>query len=115
MVRYRSVFQDQNTQIDAPGLLYLVISQGFKRRKYKGPLRASGGPSLLAPGVSVDCYVFISTTATAFTTDHTGDNLPTNRGPWCYIRRAGHRQLRRSEITEVIRALQADGFAILSG
>jgi hypothetical protein len=79
------------------------------------PLERYEGLKGMAPGVSVGCYVFISTTATAFTMDHTGDNLPTNRGPWCYVRRAGDQQLRRSEITEVIRGLQADGFAIVSG
>jgi hypothetical protein len=62
----------------------------------------------------VDCYVFISTNVTAFTKDRVGDNLPIDRGPWYYVRKAGERELRRSEVIEVTRGLRADGFAIVT-
>jgi hypothetical protein len=63
----------------------------------------------------VGCYVFVSTNATAFTMDHAGANLPADQGPWCYVRKANDRQLRRPEATEVIRGLRADGLAIVNG
>jgi hypothetical protein len=63
----------------------------------------------------VDCYVFVGTNATAFTTEYTGDNLPLDRGPWRYVRKVGDRELRRSEEAEVMRGLRADGFAIVNG
>jgi hypothetical protein len=62
----------------------------------------------------VDCYVFVSSDATAFTTDPAGVNLPADQGPWCYVRKANDRQLRRPEAKEVIHGLRADGWAIVN-
>jgi hypothetical protein len=61
----------------------------------------------------MDCYVFVSQNAAAFTTDHTGDNLPNNLGPWRYVRKAGDGELRRPEANVVMRGLQSDGLAII--
>lgn len=63
----------------------------------------------------MDCYIFVSRTATAFTADHTGDNLPKDQGPWRYVRKAGDRELRHTEVMEVERGLRVDGFAIVDG
>jgi hypothetical protein len=60
----------------------------------------------------VDCYVFVSKNATAFTTDRAGHKLPADQGPWCYVRKANDRQLRRPEATGVIQGLRADCLAI---
>jgi hypothetical protein len=60
----------------------------------------------------VDCYIFVSTDATAFTIDRTGDNLPGHRGPWRYVRKAGEQELRGPEEIEVMWGLRVDGFAI---
>jgi len=64
---------------------------------------------------TLDCYVFVSATATAFTTDSAGSNLPGDQGPWHYVRQAGEGELRRQEAQELMRALQTEGFAIISG
>lgn len=75
--------------------------------------REIGGPSSWAWG-RMDCYVFVSTTATAFTTDPAGFNLPAYRGPWHYIRKAGDGELRRREIQEVMQGLQTDGLVVIN-
>jgi hypothetical protein len=62
----------------------------------------------------MDCYVFVSATATAFTIDPAGFNLPTHRGPWHYIRKAGDGELRRREIQEVMQGLQTDGLVVIN-
>lgn len=63
--------------------------------------------------MSLDCYVFVSTTATAFTTDPAGLNLPVYRGPWHYIRKAGDGELRRREAQEVMQGLRADDLVVI--
>jgi hypothetical protein len=62
----------------------------------------------------MDCYVFVSPNAAAFTTDHTGDNLPDNLGPWQYVRKVGDGELRRLEANIVIRGLRSDGLAMIN-
>ena len=79
-----------------------------------GPVILWSGPSCSLE-VGVDCYIFVSGTFTAFTVDHSGDNLPNDPGPWRYVRRAGDRELRRSEVIEVKRGLRVDGLAIING
>lgn len=63
----------------------------------------------------MDCYIFVSTDATAFTIDHTGDNLPGHRASWRYVRKAGEHELRGLEEIEVMWGLQVNGFAIING
>jgi hypothetical protein len=73
------------------------------------------GPFWLAREVSLVCYVFVSTTATAFTIDAAGFNLPAQRGPRHYIRKAGDAELRRGEeAQEVIQGLRADGLVVIN-
>ena len=62
----------------------------------------------------MDSYVFISATATAFTIDPAGLNLPASPGPWQYIRKAGEGELRGREIEELRHALQTEGYAVIS-
>jgi hypothetical protein len=62
----------------------------------------------------MDCYVFANPNAAAFTSDHTGDNLPDNLGPWRYVRKAGDGELRRLEANIVMRGLRSDGLAIIN-
>jgi hypothetical protein len=62
----------------------------------------------------LDTYIFTSATATAFTIDPTGLNLPDSPGPWQYIRKAGEGELRGREIEELMHPLQAQGYAVIN-
>ena len=61
----------------------------------------------------MDCYIFVSTDATAFTIERTGHNLPGHRARWRYVRKASEQELRGPEEIEVMWALRVDGFAII--
>ena len=81
----------------------------------KGRFGQPGGPPCWSLRVRVDCYIFVTTDATAFTIDRTGDNLPGHRVPWRYVRKAGEQELRGPEEIEVMWGLQVNGFAITNG
>jgi hypothetical protein len=101
-----------------PSSPFGLLAPRYARRSnyhlaWKGTPRELG-PFWLAREVSLDCYVFVSATATAFTTDPAGFNLPNHRGPWHYIRKAEERELRRREKQEVMQGLQTDGLAVIN-